>query len=130
MDAGPTTTTSPAAVSSPLLAHPRTLGEAIHITSDDVLTWNQIAESARGGAWGHAAPLVHVALGTPIAASRPGVGGAGPAGATKAQLDGVRQRQACAASWPGWRAVIPFERGARADRGTGYLADPGPGRFH
>ena len=27
----------------PLLGHPRTLGEAIHITSDDVLTWNQIA---------------------------------------------------------------------------------------
>src|SRR5512142_2804174 len=27
----------------PLLGHPRTIGEAIHITSDDVLTWNQIA---------------------------------------------------------------------------------------
>ena len=29
----------------PLLGHSRTLGEAIHITSDDVLTWNQIAET-------------------------------------------------------------------------------------
>jgi nucleoside-diphosphate-sugar epimerase len=29
----------------PLLGHPRTLGEAIHITSDDVLTWNQIAQA-------------------------------------------------------------------------------------
>ena len=31
----------------PLLGHPRTLGEAIQITSDDVLTWNQIAEASR-----------------------------------------------------------------------------------
>ena len=29
----------------PLLGHPRTLGEAFHITSDDVLTWNQIASA-------------------------------------------------------------------------------------
>jgi len=27
----------------PLLGHPRTIGEAFHITSDDVLTWNQIS---------------------------------------------------------------------------------------
>ena len=34
----------------PLLGHPRTLGEAFHITSADVLTWNQIAAGAgRGG---------------------------------------------------------------------------------
>ncbi len=29
----------------PLLGHPRTLGDAIQITSDDVLTWNQITET-------------------------------------------------------------------------------------
>ena len=27
----------------PLLGNPRTVGEAFHITSDDVLTWDQIA---------------------------------------------------------------------------------------
>ena len=32
----------------PLLAHPRTLGEAFHITSDDVLTWDQIAHGLAG----------------------------------------------------------------------------------
>ena len=36
--------------SVPLLGHPRTLGEAIHIASDHVLTWNQIAD-ALPAAW-------------------------------------------------------------------------------
>ena len=43
----------------PLLGHPRTIGEAIHITSDDVLTWNQIA-AALAAALGVTARLVHV----------------------------------------------------------------------
>src|SRR6201996_1296698 len=34
----------------PLLGHARTLGEAFHITSDDVLTWTQIAESLAAAA--------------------------------------------------------------------------------
>jgi hypothetical protein len=34
----------------PLLGPPRTLGEAIHIASHDVLTWNQIAD-APAAAW-------------------------------------------------------------------------------
>ncbi len=43
----------------PLLGHPRTIGEAFHITSDDVLTWNQIAESLAAAA-GCAPDIVHV----------------------------------------------------------------------
>ena len=43
----------------PLLAHPRTLGEAFQITSDDVLTWDQIAH-ALAAALGVTARLVHV----------------------------------------------------------------------
>src|SRR5580693_4752155 len=43
----------------PLLAHTRTLGDAIQITSDDVLTWNQIAE-ALAAALGVSAQVVHV----------------------------------------------------------------------
>src|SRR5690349_5203008 len=43
----------------PLLGHPRTIGEAFHITSDDVLTWNQIAEALAAAA-GATARIVHV----------------------------------------------------------------------
>src|SRR5215217_5346482 len=43
----------------PLLGHPRTLGEAIHITSDDVLTWDQIAQ-ALGAGLGVVPNMVHV----------------------------------------------------------------------
>ena len=42
-----------------LLGNPRTLGEAFHITSDDVLTWDQIAR-ALGAAAGADPHLVHV----------------------------------------------------------------------
>ncbi len=43
----------------PLLGHPRTLGEAFHITSDDVLTWDQIAHALASAA-GAQARIVHV----------------------------------------------------------------------
>jgi nucleoside-diphosphate-sugar epimerase len=43
----------------PLLGHPRTLGEAFTITSDDVLTWDQIAH-ALGAAAGAEPRIVHV----------------------------------------------------------------------
>jgi nucleoside-diphosphate-sugar epimerase len=42
-----------------LLGHPRTLGEAFHITGDDVLTWDQIA-GALGAAAGAEPDIVHV----------------------------------------------------------------------
>ena len=44
----------------PLLGHPRTIGEAFHITSDDVLTWNQIARSAGGRGRASRRSIVHV----------------------------------------------------------------------
>src|SRR5260370_23851329 len=43
----------------PLLGHPRTLREAFQITSDDVLTWNQITETL-AAALGRTAWVVHV----------------------------------------------------------------------
>ena len=43
----------------PLLGHPRTLGEAFHITSDDVLTWDQIAHALAAAA-GVEPRIVHV----------------------------------------------------------------------
>jgi len=101
----------------PLLGDPRTIGEAIHITSDDVLTWNQIAE-AFAAALGVTARLVHVPSDA-IAAADP-VWGAGLLGdkAHSMVFDNAKLRSLV----PGWRAVIPFERGAR-EIAAWYLAD-------
>ena len=43
----------------PLLGHPRTIGDVFHITSDDVLTWDQIAHTL-AAALGVSADIVHV----------------------------------------------------------------------
>ena len=102
----------------PLLGHPRTLGEAIHITSDDVLTWNQIAWSL-AAALGVTARLVHVPSDA-IAVADPDWG-AGLLGdkAHSMVFDNAKLRSIV----PGWRAVIPFEQGAR-EIVEWYLADP------
>jgi len=102
----------------PLLGHPRTLGEAFHITSEDFLTWDQIAHALAAGL-GVAARLVHVPSDA-IAAADPGWG-AGLLGdkAHSMIFDNAKLRTVV----PGWRAVIPFERGAREIVGW-YLADP------
>ena len=42
-----------------LIGNPHTIGEAIHITSDEVLTWNQIAETLAQAA-GVEASIVHI----------------------------------------------------------------------
>jgi nucleoside-diphosphate-sugar epimerase len=92
----------------PLLGHPRTIGEAFHITSDDVLTWNQIARSLASAA-GVEARLVHVPSDA-IAAADP-VWGAGLLGdkAHSMIFDNSKLRSVV----PGYRATIPFEQGAR-----------------
>ncbi len=92
----------------PLLGHPRTLGEAFQITSDDVLTWNQIA-GALAAAAGCPADIVHVTS-EAIAAADP-EWGAGLLGdkAHSMVFDNSKLRSVV----PGYRAVIPFEQGAR-----------------
>jgi nucleoside-diphosphate-sugar epimerase len=102
----------------PLLAHPRTLGEAFHITSDDVLTWNQIT-LALAAAAGCTADIVHVPSDL-IAAADPDWG-AGLLGdkAHSLVFDNSKLRSVV----PGYRAVIPFEQGAREIVGW-YDADP------
>ncbi len=102
----------------PLLGHPRTLGEAFHITSDDVLTWNQIAQTL-AAALGVTARLVHVPSDA-IAAAAPDWG-AGLLGdkAHSMVFDNAKLRRVV----PGWHAVIPFEQGARQIVDW-YLADP------
>ena len=102
----------------PLLGHPRTLGDAFQITSDDVLTWNQIA-GALAAAFGVTARLVHVPSDA-IAAADPDWG-AGLLGdkAHSMIFDNAKVRSVV----PGWREVIPFEQGAR-EIADWYLADP------
>ena len=92
----------------PLLGHPRTLGEAFHITSDDVLTWDQIARTL-GAAAGVEPRLVHVPSDA-IAAADP-AWGAGLLGdkAHSMVFDNTKVREI---SGP-VGAVTPFEQGAR-----------------
>jgi nucleoside-diphosphate-sugar epimerase len=92
----------------PLLGHPRTLGESFHITSDDVLTWDQITHALAAAA-GAEADIVHVPSDM-IAAADP-VWGATLLGdkAHSMVFDNAKLRGVV----PGYRAVIPFEQGAR-----------------
>ena len=92
----------------PLLGHPRTVGEAFHITSDDVLTWNQIAGTLAAAA-GVIARIAHVPSDA-IASADP-EWGAGLLGdkAHSMVFDNSKLRSVV----PGYRATIPFEQGAR-----------------
>jgi nucleoside-diphosphate-sugar epimerase len=92
----------------PLLGHPRTLGEAFHLTSDDTPTWDQIAR-ALAAALGTQARIVHVPSDA-IAAADP-EWGAGLLGdkAHSMVFDNSKLRSVV----PGWVATIPFEQGAR-----------------
>jgi nucleoside-diphosphate-sugar epimerase len=92
----------------PLLGHSRTLGEAFHITSDDVLTWDQIAY-ALGAALGVTPRLVHVP--SDVINAHDPEWGAGLLGdkAHSMVFDNSKVKSVV----PGWNAVVPFERGAR-----------------
>ena len=92
----------------PLLGHPRTIGEAFQITSDDVLTWNQIAQTLAAAA-GATARIVHVPSDAIAAADA--AWGAGLLGdkAHSMVFDNSKLRSVV----PGYRAEIPFEQGAR-----------------
>ncbi len=102
----------------PLLGHPRTLGEAFHLTSDDVLTWDQIARALASAA-GVEARIVHVPSDV-IAAADP-EWGAGLLGdkAHSMVFDNSKLRSVV----PDFRATIPFEQGAR-EVVDWYDADP------
>jgi nucleoside-diphosphate-sugar epimerase len=92
----------------PLLGHPRTRGEAFHITSDDVLTWNQIARSLATAA-GVEARIVHVP--SVAIAAADAEWGASLLGdkAHSSVFDNTKLRTVV----PDYRATIPFEQGAR-----------------
>jgi nucleoside-diphosphate-sugar epimerase len=92
----------------PLLGHPRTLGDVFQITSDDVLTWDQIAQTLATAA-GTSAEIVHVPSDA-IATEHQGWGD-GLLGdkAHSAVFDNSKLRQVV----PDFVATIPFEAGAR-----------------
>jgi nucleoside-diphosphate-sugar epimerase len=92
----------------PLLGDPRSLGEAFHITSDDVLTWNQVVRSL-GEAAGVEPRIVHVPSDA-IAAADPGWG-AGLLGdkAHSMVFDTTKLRRVV----PEFTTTIRFEQGAR-----------------
>jgi nucleoside-diphosphate-sugar epimerase len=92
----------------PLLGHPRAVGDTFHITSDDVLTWNQITEALAAAA-GVEARIVHVPSDA-IAAADP-EWGAGLLGDKAHSL--VFDNSKLRGLVPDFVATIPFERGAR-----------------
>ena len=101
----------------PLLGHSRTIGDSFHITSDDVLTWDQIAGPWRPR-WARP-PTSSRAVGR-IASADP-QWGASLLGdkAHSLVFDNSKLRSVV----PGYRAVIPFEQGAR-EIVDWYDADP------
>jgi nucleoside-diphosphate-sugar epimerase len=102
----------------PLLGHSRTLGEAFQITSDDVLTWDQIARTL-GSALGVTPQIVHVP--SDVIAARDPEWGAGLLGDKTHSV--VFDNSKLKSVVPGWAAVVPFEQGAR-EIADWYLSHP------
>jgi nucleoside-diphosphate-sugar epimerase len=102
----------------PLIGHPRTIGEAFHITSDDTPTWDQIATSL-AAALKVDARIVHVP--SDAIAAEDAEWGAGLLGdkAHSMVFDNTKLRRVV----PDYVATIPFEQGAR-EIVAWYDADP------
>jgi nucleoside-diphosphate-sugar epimerase len=92
----------------PLLGHPRTIGDAFGITSDDVLTWDQIAHALAAAAGGRPR-IVHVP--SEAIAAADAEWGAGLLGdkAHSMVFDTTKLRRVV----PEFLATVPFEVGAR-----------------
>ncbi len=102
----------------PLLGHQRAIGEAFHITSDDVLTWNQIAAMLAVAA-GTSADIVHVPSDS-IAAVDPDWGASLLGDKSHSMVfDNAKLRSLV----PGYQPAISFEQGAREIVGW-YDEDP------
>ena len=101
-----------------LLGNPHTLGEAFHITSDELLTWNQIFETVARAA-GTSADIVHVPSERIAAYDKEW--GAGLLGdkAHSMIFDNTKIKRLV----PDYVATIPFAQGAQ-EMMTWYDADP------
>jgi nucleoside-diphosphate-sugar epimerase len=102
----------------PLLGNSHAIGEAVHITSDEWLTWNQIYDIVARAA-GTTAKKVHIATDF-LATHNPGWG-PGLLGdkANSMVFDNTKAKRLA----PGWSASIPFSRGAE-EIVAWYSADP------
>jgi len=101
-----------------LLGHSRAVGEAVHITSDEWLSWNQIHEILAQAA-GTRADIVHVPSRV-IAAHDPEWGASLLGDKTHSMIfDNSKVKRLV----PGFSAEIPFSRGAREIMSY-YDADP------
>ena len=101
-----------------LLGDPHTLGGTFHITSDEMLTWNQIFSTVARAA-GTTAEIVHVP--SEVIAAYDAGWGAGLLGdkAHSMIFDNTKIKRAV----PGYQATIPFARGAEEVMAW-YDADP------
>ena len=91
-----------------LLGNPRVVGDSVHITSDEALTWDAIAQDLARAA-GAEADIVHVAS-AQVVCEIPAW--AGPILGDKSYslvFDNAKIKRLV----PGWAATIPFWRGAR-----------------
>ena len=101
-----------------LLGNPHAIGAPVHITGDEVLTWDAIAR-ALGAALGAEPRIVHIASET-IARVIPAMGpGLLVDKAHSVVFDNTRVKRLV----PDWEAVIPFADGAR-EIVAWHLADP------
>jgi nucleoside-diphosphate-sugar epimerase len=91
-----------------LMGNPRTIGESFHITSDEILTWNQIYQ-IMGNAAGAEPQLVHVS--SELIAAYDPIWGAGLLGdKTQSMIfDNTKIRRLV----PDFVASIPFSQGAK-----------------
>jgi nucleoside-diphosphate-sugar epimerase len=101
-----------------LLGNPHALGEAIHITSDEVLTWNQIVETL-ANALGVQAQIVHIP--SEVIAAYDPAWGAGVLGykAHSMIFDNTKIKRLV----PEYVATIPFHQGA-AEIVAWYASNP------
>ncbi len=101
-----------------LLANPHAIGQAYHITSDEVLTWNQIYATLANAA-GAEPKLIHIS--SELINAWDPVWGPGLIGdkANSAVFDNTKIKRAV----PGWEATIPFAIGAE-EMIAWYDADP------
>ena len=91
-----------------LVGNPQAMGEAFHITSDEVLTWNQIYETI-ADALGVKANIVHLASDFIARVSPPLTGPLLGDKTWSAVFDNSKIK----AFVPGFQAVIPFREGIR-----------------
>jgi nucleoside-diphosphate-sugar epimerase len=101
-----------------LLGNPQVLGHAFHITSDEVLTWDQIYGTI-AAALGVEAQVVHIASEF-IAQAAPGLAGSLLGDKT---WSAVFDNSKIKAFVPGFQAVIPFRAGIRRTLDW-FAADP------